>query len=172
MSDELRVKVDSPRADLYRIQPCGILNTRVGARVLRQVDFRLQLVDDGSVQTRHVMIDLSEVAAATPQGLRALPHGHYATRRRGIGFHLIGGGHLASKLGPPERALLAGIGGFPDLDAALHALAVPAPCPHATTDGSAGCTEAARTEPAAAEDPARAGPPWQPRTAASPGVRR
>lgn len=125
--EEYRMRIDSPHADLYRIRVGGALDAGTGARVLRQVDARLRLIDDGSVRTRHILVDLTGVPTATPQGVRALPHGHYAAGRRGVGFHLIGAGRLRPGLGPAAHALLGRINGFPDLESAVQALTSPAP---------------------------------------------
>lgn len=115
--------VETLRPDLFRIRVCGLLDTGVGAWVLRQVDARLRLVDDGHGRTRHVLVDLTAVTTATPRGLRVLRHGHDAARRRGVGFDLVGAAHLLPRLGPVEHALLARLGGFPDLVTAVATVA-------------------------------------------------
>lgn len=117
-----RIRVDSPHPDVYRIRVWGFLDTTAGARILRQVDARLALLDDARVRAGHILADLAGVAAATSPGLSALRHATYATARRGVGFHLVGAGHLAARAGVRAHAVLEWIGQFPDLPAALDTL--------------------------------------------------
>ncbi len=130
-----RIRIDAPCEGVCRLQAAGVLDGHTGARMLRCVDARLQLVAAGHHATRHLLIDLSEVVGASAAGVRALPHAHYAATRRGISLHLIAADRLHPTLSTADRAHLRRLNGVPDLDAALATVhprctrCTPEPCP-------------------------------------------
>lgn len=124
MSGGSRLYSDRPRSDVHRVRVEGALDAAIGGQLLSHVDAQLHLVTYGSALTRHLLVDLSAVAASTPRGIRALQQARSMVERRGVRLQLVGAARLGCHLTPGERAVLRGLRNYPDLDAALRGLPV------------------------------------------------
>lgn len=119
--------IDTPRTDVQVIRVTGALDGATGARLLRLIDARLQVSALGVTPTRHILVDLTEVRAATVTGLKSLTRADHATRSRRLGFSLVGAGRLTVGLQCAARQVMRDLVSFPDLTAALAALPPPRP---------------------------------------------
>jgi anti-anti-sigma regulatory factor len=123
------LSIEVPDPATYVIRASGEFDRSAGARLLRLVDARLQLVTVGSCATRHMLVDLTAVDAVHPAVLVFLRHAQHGCRRRDVSFFLVGTGALTGRLPMADRADLLRYRQFPSVDAALAELA---PGPDAT----------------------------------------
>lgn len=99
----------------------GELDLALAGRLMRLVDARLRLADEGHHPVRSMVLDMREVAALASRGLRVLPHLQHATGRRRIALRLVGAAGLQG-LSAPQRSLVDDVGDSPDLRTALAVL--------------------------------------------------
>ena len=116
--------VTTPHPQVHVIRAAGVLDMSAVARLLRVLDARLALVDQGRSPTRHVVIDLSATRAADAAALDAFKHAADTTGRLHVGLHLVGTGYLIAHLPLSAHRHLSHLSTYPTVQAALHALAV------------------------------------------------
>ncbi|ANY05322.1 hypothetical protein [Pseudonocardia sp. HH130630-07] len=119
-----RLRADCPHPQVYRIRVQDEFDHGTGMGLLRLIDARMHAfdLDKAKDRMRHVLIDLTTSTVASTDWLRVLRYAGDATARRGVGLHLIAGGHLSPPLTAQQCAVARALGTFPDLDAALAAL--------------------------------------------------
>jgi hypothetical protein len=112
----------TPRRDVHVIRAAGELDTVAGARLLRLVDARLQLLDLGQVTTAHILLDFTVTRTASTGAIAGLDQAIDAAARRRVGLHLAGAGALVATLPVAARQHLGRFPSYPSVDAALDAL--------------------------------------------------
>lgn len=114
--------VPTPHPSVQVIHAAGVLDTPAVARLLRLIDARLALVDQGHSVIRHIVIDLGTTRTADTTALTLLDptatHPH-------VRLHLAGTGHLTANLPLAAHRHLSRFSTYPTVEAALHALTTP-----------------------------------------------
>jgi hypothetical protein len=112
----------TPRRNIHVIRAGGELDTVAGARLLRLIDARLQLLDLGQVTTAHILLDFGPTRSASIGAIAGLTRATCDAARRGVGLHLVGAGPLIVTLSVAARQHLGRFTSFPTVAAALDTL--------------------------------------------------
>ena len=115
--------VDAAEPSFYVVRVSGTVDRSTATRVVRLVDARARLVTLGFTRTRHVVIDLANVAEVRPGALDLLRQARDSAADAGMTLHLTGSDVVAAALGLRERQALTSLPRFPTVPVAMEALA-------------------------------------------------
>lgn len=115
--------VDAAEPSFYVVRVSGTVDRSTATRVVRLVDARSRMVTLGFTCTRHVVIDLGNVAQVRPGALDLLRQARDSAAGAGMTLHLTGCDVVAAALGLRERQALTSLPRFPTVPVAMEALA-------------------------------------------------
>jgi ABC-type transporter Mla MlaB component len=115
--------VDAAEPPFYVVRVSGTVDRSTATRVVRLVDARSQMVALGFTGTRHVVIDLANVAQVQPGALDLLRRARDSAAGAGMTLHLTGCDVVVAALGLRERQALTSLPRFPTVPVAMEALA-------------------------------------------------
>lgn len=114
--------VDVAEPAFYVVRASGTLDRSTATRVVRLVDARASLAKLAFTSTRHVLLDLTNVAAVEPGALDLLRHARHSAVGAGMTLHLTGCDAVIAGLGLRERQTLAALPRFPTVAVAMEVL--------------------------------------------------
>jgi ABC-type transporter Mla MlaB component len=114
--------VDATEPAFYVVRASGALDRSTATRVIRLVDARARMVALGFTATRHVLVDLADVATIQTGALDLLPHARHSAAGADMTLHLTGCDALVAGIGLRERQALAALPRFPTVAVAMEVL--------------------------------------------------
>jgi ABC-type transporter Mla MlaB component len=116
--------VDAAEPAFYVVRASGTLDRSTATRVVRLVDARARLASLAFTGTRHILLDLANVAAVEPGALELLRHARQSAVGAGMTLQLTGCDAMVAGLGLRERQALASLPRFPTVAVAMEVLGV------------------------------------------------
>lgn len=114
--------VDAAEPAFYIVRASGRLDRSTATRIVRLVDARVRLLTLGLTTTRHILVDLANVAPVEPGALELLRHARHSATGGGLTLHLTGCDAVVAALGLRERQALAALPRFPTVAVAMEVL--------------------------------------------------
>jgi ABC-type transporter Mla MlaB component len=114
--------VDAAEPGFYVVRASGRLDRSTATRVVRLVDARARLTTLEFTTTRHILVDLSNVAQVEPGALDLLRHARRSATGAGMTLHLTGCDAVAAAMALRERQALATLARFPTVAVAVEVL--------------------------------------------------
>lgn len=114
--------VDAADAAFYVVRASGTMDRATATRVVRLVDARARMMTLGFTTSRHILLDLANVAAVEAGALDLLRHAHNSAAGAGMTLHLTSGDAVVAALALRERQVLAVLPRFPTVAVAMEVL--------------------------------------------------
>jgi ABC-type transporter Mla MlaB component len=114
--------VDAANPAFYVVRVSGTLDRATATRVVRLVDARARMVALGFTTTRHILLDLANVAAVGPGALDLLRHARHSAADAAMTLHLTSCDAAVAVLALRERQALSALPRFPTIAVAMEVL--------------------------------------------------